>query len=132
MLKVCWVEMILTLLQEFNTYLIYDNDSLVMEKFDVSYTPLSDQTLNKNSEMFSVTGFVVELKRSPIPFYMNVYLPTGLLTIMSFIGFLIPVELVPGRMALLVTVFLMLVNTSSVERNRSPMVNYLQLNLSLK
>ena len=132
MLKVCWVEMILTLLQEFNTDLIYDNDSLVMEKFDASYIPLSDETLTKNSEIFSMTGFVLELKRSPIPFYMNVHLPTGLLTIISFIGFLIPVELVPGRMALLVTVFLMLVNTSSVERNRSPMVNYLQLNLSLK
>ena len=60
MLKVCWVEMTLTLLQEFNTDLIYDNDSLVMEKFDVSYIPLSDETLTKNSEMFSMTGFVLE------------------------------------------------------------------------
>ena len=101
----------------------YDADSLVMEEFDVSYIPLTDETLTKNAEMFSVTGFVLELKRSPTPFYMNVYLPTGLLTIISFIGFLIPVEVVPGRMALLVTVFLMLVNTSSVERDRSPMVN---------
>ena len=93
-----------------------------MEEFDVSYIPLPEETLMTNAEIFSLTGFVVELTRSPVPFFMNVYLPTGLLTIISFIGFLIPVEVVPGRMALLVTVFLMLVNTSSEERNRKPPV----------
>ena len=102
---------------------MYDADILAMEEFDVSFVNLSDKTFSQHlGEEFSVTGFNVELKRSPTPFYMNVYLPTGLLTIISFIGFLIPVEVVPGRMALLVTVFLMLVNTASVERNRSPMV----------
>ena len=110
-------------MQVFETDLIYDDDILAMEEFDVSFVNLSDKTFSQHpGEVFSVTGFNVELKRSPMPFYMNVYLPTGLLTIISFIGFLIPVEVVPGRMALLVTVFLMLVNTASVERNRSPTV----------
>ena len=53
---------------------------------------------------------------------MNTYLPTLLLTLASFIGFVIPVAIVPGRMALLVTIFLMLVNISSTERNRGPVV----------
>ena len=109
-------------MQVFETDLIYDDDILAMEEFDVSFVNLSDKTFSQHPEEFSVTGFNVQLKRSPTPFYMNVYLPTGLLTIISFIGFLIPVEVVPGRMALLVTVFLMLVNTASVERNRSPTV----------
>ena len=110
-------------MQVFETDLIYDEDILAMEEFDISFVNLSEKTFSQHpGEVFSVTGFNIELKRSPTPFYMNVYLPTGLLTIISFIGFLIPVEVVPGRMALLVTVFLMLVNTASVERNRSPTV----------
>ena len=51
------------------------------------------------------------------------YLPTGLLTMTSFIGFLIPADKVPGRMALLVTIFLMLVNISNTELNRGPVVS---------
>ena len=69
-----------------------------------------------------MSGFALELKRTPTPFLINTYLPTGLLTIISFIGFVIPVDLVPGRMALLVTIFLMLVNMSNTERNRGPKV----------
>ena len=94
-----------------------------MDMFDVSFTPLKNTTLNMNNEVFSVTGFVVTMKRSPTPFYINVYLPTGLLTIASLIGFIIPVGAEEGRrMGLLVTVFLMLVNISSTERNRGPAV----------
>ena len=74
-------------------------------------------------QRFSVSGFVLNLKRISTPFLTNTYFPTGLLTIISFIGFVIPVDIVPGRMALLVTIFLMLVNTSSTERSRGPKVN---------
>ena len=74
----------------------------------------------------SLIGFTVVLTRNPSPFFTNTYLPTGLLTIISFIGFLIPVDKVPGRMALLVTIFLMLVNISSTERNRGPIVRNIQ------
>ena len=54
---------------------------------------------------------------------MNTYLPTALLTIASFISFLIPVDVVPGRMALLVTIFLMLVNIRATERRMGPFVS---------
>lgn len=74
-------------------------------------------------QRFSVSGFVLDLKRISTPFLTNTYFPTGLLTAISFIGFVIPVDIVPGRMALLVTILLMLVNTSSTERNRGPKVN---------
>ena len=73
--------------------------------------------------VYPTSGFTIELTRSPTPFYMNTYLPTGLLTLASFIGFVIPVEIVPGRMALLVTTFLMLVNIKSTERYVGPVVS---------
>ena len=45
-----------------------------------------------------------------------------MLLLISFIGFFIPVEMIPGRMALLVTIFLMLVNISSSEKADGPNV----------
>ena len=116
------------------------NESLFQattEMFRLSVSPLGfdsvDGQLSKWSESkgdyeviqqrFSVSGFVLNLKRISTPFLTNTYFPTGLLTIISFIGFVIPVDIVPGRMALLVTIFLMLVNTSSTERSRGPRVN---------
>ena len=80
-----------------------------------------------NNETYSLSGFTLILDRSICPFFMNIYLPTSLLTMASFIGFLIPVDKVPGRMALLVTIFLMLVNISSTERNKGPVVSRVQL-----
>ena len=74
------------------------------------------------NETFSRSGFTLIMERSPTPFFMNTYIPTALLTLSSFIGFLIPVDMVPGRMAVLVTTFLMLVNISNTERDRGPEV----------
>ena len=90
-------------------------------RYDWSIAQLPIKRYPFGKEAFSLIGFLVELKRNTSPFYTNTYLPTGLLTIISFIGFVIPVDMVPGRMALLVTIFLMLVNISTTERNRGPM-----------
>ena len=104
----------------------FEEDSLHTDMFDNKFISLSKTTNQpKKDEEFSLAGFYVTMKRSPIPYYMNVYLPTALLTITSLIGFLIPPDIVPGRMALLVTIFLMLVNISSTERNRGPKVTYI-------
>ena len=92
------------------------------ENIDVTFGPLSFNKYEMLEEEYSLSGFTVVLTRNPNPFYTNTYLPTGLLTIISFIGFVIPVDMVPGRMALLVTIFLMLVNISSTERNRGTIV----------
>ena len=101
-----------------------------MDMFDVSFALLKNTIYRSEmkttlNEEFSLTGFDVAMKRSPTPFYMNTYLPTGLLTLTTLIGFIIPVKAEEGRrMALLVTVFLMLVNISSTERNRGPVVRH--------
>ena len=98
--------------------------SLSMDMFDVKFSNLTKLTIGTN-EKFSLTGFAVRMKRSSTPFFSNVFLPTGLLVLTSYIGFFIPVDSEEGRrITLLVTVFLMLVNISSTERNRGPEVNY--------
>ena len=112
-----------------------------IEMFQTSISPLAyhkidfpDQVwaveTNKYEPMqqqFSLTGFTLELKRSHNPFLTNTYLPTALLTIISFIGFVIPVDIVPGLMGLLVTIFLMLVNISSTERSKGPKVRTIRI-----
>ena len=97
---------------------------LFSEKFDLILHPLN-KTIHVHpvsGTYHSHAGFTVEFIRSSNPFFVNTYLPTAILSIISFIGFLIPVDMVPGRMALLVTIFLMLVNISSTERSRGPIV----------
>ena len=76
-----------------------------------------------SNETFSLSGFTVYLARSPTPFVMTLMFPTAVLTFTSVISFLIPVDMVPGRMALLVTLFLMLVNISNAEKKRGPVVS---------
>ena len=100
----------------------YKKESLHMDMFDIGFNPLSDTTYQTpTKEEFSMAGFIVTIKRSPSPYYINVYLPSALLTITSFIGFLFPIGMEEGRQtAWLVTIFLMLVNISSTERNRGP------------
>ena len=94
-----------------------------MDMFDVDFDPLKDTTkITQKGDEFSLAGFNVIMKRRFKSYYLNVYLPTGLLAITSLIGFLIPPDIVPGRMALLVTIFLVIVNISSTERNRGPRV----------
>ena len=48
------------------------------------------------------------------------YLPSGLFVVVSWVSFLIPPEVVPGRMALLVTLFLVLINIFNTITNISP------------
>jgi hypothetical protein len=73
-------------------------------------------------EIYSVTGFHIKFSRKIESFLVNVYLPTGLLVVISSISFLIPVDLVPGRMALVITILLMLINVSASMKDRGPLV----------
>ena len=75
--------------------------NLLDESFDLHLDPLKKTWHFSNYENFnySLSGFQAILERNPNLFLINTFLPTGLLTTTSFIGFLIPVDMVPGRMA---------------------------------
>ena len=115
------------LFQEFKTKVDLA-DRADNENFDVDLDELENYLHfdTDTNETFSKTGFTLILKRRPTRFFINIYIPTALLTVASFIGFLIPVEMVPGRMALLVTIFLMLVNVSNTEQDKGPVVRLLR------
>ena len=57
-----------------------------------------------------MAGFELTLRRKVSHYIITCYLPSGMFVIVSWISFLIPPDIVPGRMTLLITVFLVLVN----------------------
>jgi hypothetical protein len=74
---------------------------------------------------YSAAGFNVHLMRLTTPFLLDVYMPSAILVTASWISFAIPVENVPGRMSLLVTVLLMLLNISATVGAKSPLIKEL-------
>ena len=59
---------------------------------------------------YSVTGFEMILTRRMSHYMITYYLPSSLFVVVSWTSFLIPSEDIQGRMALLVTLFLVLVS----------------------
>merc|ERR1711860_379318 len=69
---------------------------------------------------FSLAGFEMKLERHFMSYIITYYLPSGLFVVVSWISFLIPPDIVPGRMALLITLFLVLVNIFNNVTTNSP------------
>ena len=57
-----------------------------------------------------MAGFEMRLMRKIYHYIITYYLPSAMFVSVSWISFLIPPDNVPGRMAMLITVFLVLVN----------------------
>ena len=51
---------------------------------------------------------------------VQVYLPSAMFVIVSWVSFLVKPEVVPGRMAMLVTLFLVLINIFNSVRSVTP------------
>jgi len=60
------------------------------------------------------------LRRHVSHYIINYYLPSGLFVVVSWISFLVPADIIPGRMALLVTLFLVLVNIFNTVTTNTP------------
>lgn len=86
------------------------------------------QGLRENDQIFiggalgnySLAGFEMILQRHVSHYIINYYLPAGLFVVVSWISFLVPADIIPGRMALLVTLFLVLVNIFNTVTTNTP------------
>ena len=88
-----------------------------------SYAHLcSGECPDQGTDNYSVTGYRIRMERWAQPYIWNTYLPSGILVLISFISFSIPADQVPGRVALPVTTFLMLVNIAGSVRATGPKV----------
>ena len=69
---------------------------------------------------YAACGFQIQLIRMQMQYLIQVYLPSCMFVVVSWVSFLIKPEVVPGRMALLVTLFLVLINIFNSVRERAP------------
>ena len=67
-----------------------------------------------------MSGFTMHLKRKFNPILVNFFLPLTLLVYISTISFVIPHNMIPGRMSLIMTIFLMIINTANYARSVAP------------
>ena len=73
-----------------------------------------------NGYNYSTCGFTISYWRSKTQLFFQVYLTAGMLVIVSWTSFIINPHIVPGRMGLLVTLLLVLVNIFNSFKNSSP------------
>ena len=73
-----------------------------------------------NGYNYSTCGFTISYSRSKTQLFFQVYLTAGMLVIVSWTSFIINPHIVPGRMGLLVTLLLVLVNIFNSFKNSSP------------
>ena len=70
---------------------------------------------------FSITGIEIVFARHRLKYLYVYYLPSGLFVVVSWASFLVPPEIIPGRMAMLITLFLVLTNIFNVSSQKSIM-----------
>merc|ERR1711953_665479 len=91
--------------------------------YEVTVSPLDWNEryyLPQETGNYSVAGFKLYMERKMTHYVITYYLPSGLFVVVSFTSFLIPSDDIQGRMALLVTLFLILVNIFNTTTTNSP------------
>ena len=76
-----------------------------------------------SGQVWATCGFKIELTRKKGQIFLQVYLTSFMLVVVAWMSFIIPPDVVPGRMGLLVTVFLMLINIFISTKRYTPPSN---------
>ena len=87
---------------------------------DVVPLPLMYQTYQTENGNFTYCGFNIILRRTRTQILFQVYVTSALFIIVSWVSFLIKPEVVPGRMGLLITIFLVLINIFNGVKSNAP------------
>ena len=89
--------------------------------FDIKLTSIKPYNESEYKYLFSYSGISLELKRStPGLLFGGFYFPTGIFALLSLVSFSIDLQMVPGRLGLLVTLYLIMTNVYiSVEGPKS-------------
>ena len=84
---------------------------MIFQVYIRSLEPSERYYLPQETGNYSVAGFRVEMERKVSHYIITYYIPSGLFVVVSWASFLIPCDDIQGRMALLVTLFLVLVKS---------------------
>ncbi len=88
----------------------------------------NETVIRLESGEYAACGFRILLSRKRHQMMFQIYLPCFLFVCVSWASFLIKPNVVPGRMALLVTLFLVLVNIFNTVRSNAPVPSGSTLN----
>ena len=89
--------------------------------YSFKLTPLNDFNLTYGNWLVSAIGFKMRMERYSTKYILNYYLPSLIFVTASWASFLIPPTIVPGRMALLITLLLVLINFyGTIIQNQPP------------
>ena len=96
---------------EFFKYLPEQNKRIPQNhEYQIRFSPLRNKTMPFDEEKFSTVGFAMCLERYYGGYILEYYLPSTIMVVASWVSFLIPIDIVPGRMALLITLLLVQIN----------------------
>ena len=87
---------------------------------DIDSLPEKYRVLVQNRKRFAVCGINILLNRTKKQTFFQVYLTSMMFVAVSWVSFLIKPDIVPGRMALLVTLFLVLINVFNGVKENAP------------
>merc|ERR1719192_2776045 len=96
--------------------------SIVLD-YDIEISPLDEEDkvfVGGSLGNYSLAGFEMILRRHVSHYIITYYLPSGLFVVVSWISFVVPPDVIPGRMALLITLFLVLVNIFNTVTTNTP------------
>jgi len=104
------------------SFYIYDQERQRSLQHFIQIEDLPDHfaIVNLPSGSYASCGFQVRIQRKQMQFVVQVYLPSFMFVIVSWVSFLVKPEVVPGRMAMLVTLFLVLINIFNSVREGAP------------
>ena len=79
-------------------------------EYKVDFYPVRNQTCTWAEREYSVVGFTMVMERYYGSYILEYYLPSTIMVMASWVSFLIPIHVIPGRMALLITLLLVQIN----------------------
>merc|ERR1712212_981941 len=80
----------------------------------------SKRTVRLASGRYAACGFKIYLQRKHQPMIYQIYIPCCLFVMVSWISFIIDPKVIPGRMSLLVILFLVTINVFNNARSSAP------------
>ena len=90
------------------------NDPLVLKtRLTSSEYDIEIEKPSRNNETLNMAGFTLILSRKPTVYLYTYFVPCGLLVVVSWVSFAVSSEAVPGRLGLLLTLLLMLINLTN-------------------
>ena len=94
--------------------------NLFHPEFHVWVDRFNQTTVRERNKSVPVSGFYFVMFRKPTPFIYSYFAPCTLLVITSWISFAVKFDAVPGRLGLLLTLLLMMINLSNTVSRSIP------------